>query len=141
MYKLTNRDIVIHLSDGAGIPADPTNTDYAAYLEWLADGNTPEPADPPTPEQIALEMELALERYTDQVAQSGPRRYRSAESCVGYVGDADPAVDVEARAYKLWRSAFWAEADVMKADVLAGLRPIPTLEEVIAELPQMAWPT
>jgi hypothetical protein len=27
------------------IPADPDNTDYAEYLEWLAEGNTPLPAD------------------------------------------------------------------------------------------------
>ena len=33
------------LSDNAIIPFDPGNTDYAEYLEWLADGNTPEAAD------------------------------------------------------------------------------------------------
>ena len=35
------------LSDNAFIPFDPANTDYAEYLEWLAEGNEPLPADTP----------------------------------------------------------------------------------------------
>jgi hypothetical protein len=32
-------------SDGWGIPFDPANTDYQAFLAWKAEGNEPLPAD------------------------------------------------------------------------------------------------
>jgi hypothetical protein len=36
---------VIRLKDNAVVPFDPDNTDYQAYLKWLEEGNTPEPAE------------------------------------------------------------------------------------------------
>jgi len=52
MYKLCAdhpifgaSNTVIRIADGAAIPFDPDNTDYQAYLKWVAEGNTPEPAE------------------------------------------------------------------------------------------------
>jgi hypothetical protein len=51
MYKLVKSTItgnihsVLRISDNAFIPFDEANTDYQAYLKWVSEGNTPEPAD------------------------------------------------------------------------------------------------
>lgn len=45
MYKLTNNEIILRIEDGAMIPMDADNRDYAEYLLWIKKGNTPEPVD------------------------------------------------------------------------------------------------
>ena len=55
MYKLYNQtymgvatQIVIRTDSPdsyTSIPFDPANTDYQEYLKWVAEGNTPLPAD------------------------------------------------------------------------------------------------
>ena len=49
MYKLhttfRGEQRIIRLSDNASIPMDEANTDYQEYLKWVAEGNTPLPAE------------------------------------------------------------------------------------------------
>jgi hypothetical protein len=55
MYKLCPiirnntevKAIIRYNNDGStsAIPVNPENTDYQEYLKWVAEGNTPEPAD------------------------------------------------------------------------------------------------
>jgi hypothetical protein len=71
-YQLTAGDSIIRTEDGAYIPPDPANRDYAEYLQWVEGGGVPDPYVPPEPvpdvptagEQLAFEHEnriLALE--------------------------------------------------------------------------------
>ena len=64
-YQLTTGDTILRLSDNAFIPPDPANTDYAAYLEWVEAGNTPEPAPaPPAPVELTPAEKLAASGLT-----------------------------------------------------------------------------
>lgn len=53
-------------SDGALIPDDPTNSDYAAYLVWVAAGNTtaPLPAAPATYLTVSMWQAKAILQLT-----------------------------------------------------------------------------
>ena len=67
-YQLTTGDTILRLADNAFIPPDPANTDYAAYLEWVEQGGTPEPApilEPP----VELTTEQKLEAAGLTVAE------------------------------------------------------------------------
>jgi hypothetical protein len=77
MYKLTQGTNVLR-SDGVSIPKDERNTDYQRYLAWLAEGNTPKPADPVAPvvpvsvtmrqARLALLQQELLTQVNDAVA-------------------------------------------------------------------------
>lgn len=47
MYRLTATSSIVRTEDGASIPADPANRDYAAFLAWKQAGGMPEAYQPP----------------------------------------------------------------------------------------------
>jgi hypothetical protein len=74
VYKLTSGTSIQRLADNAFIPPDPANTDYAAYLKWVEEGNTADEADPipepePAPEPTLSELQAQLAAIAAQIAK------------------------------------------------------------------------
>lgn len=65
---------ILRLNDGAFIPNDPSNADFAAFQQWLAKGNKldPAPMAAPEPHPTTLaadpvhEMDAVTRRYLDK---------------------------------------------------------------------------
>jgi len=133
MYKLTSTSSVIRLSDGACIPAAGDNSDYTKYLAWIANGNTPEPVDVPTNEQIQATLSDAVQRHLDTAARQ--HRYDNIHTACGWAGEF-----TDAGALKAWAAACWRKAGEVEAAVASGARRVPTEVELIAELPAPVLP-
>lgn len=75
-YKLTNANSIFRLSPESNIsfPIDPENKEYKEYAIWVAAGNVPLPADPPTPPtdySDSTNLEKTLQALMLCIAQVG----------------------------------------------------------------------
>ena len=134
-YKLNNVGTVYFSKDSVNYTGC-CGLDTPEYLNWIAAGNTPLPADPPAPQQLLSAIEQAITAHMDSVAQS--KRYDNRDSCRLYAGYLNP-FQAEAIAFGQWVSACWVASNQSQADIMDGLRTIPTPEEAVAELPLMEW--
>lgn len=87
----------------------------------------------------------AIERLTGDIqvlldSKSKERRYDSIDSAMGYVTSIDPIKQAQAIALRDWRDACWDVGSAIELAVIAGTRPIPTKEEMLAEMPVFVWP-
>lgn len=139
MYKLTNTNGVIRLSDSAFIPSDLANTDWQEYLQWLDEGNTPQPEEVPTVNIESLVVS-AVQQRLDSFAQT--RSYDSILSLCTYATSQVPKFATEGQYGVNARDAHWAKCYSILADVQTGTTPMPSsVDEVLNQMPALAWPT
>lgn len=132
MYRLTKIGSIQCVADGEFVP--PDNRDY---LCWLGKGNRPEPY-VPTPEEVMSEVTTRVQARLDTFFAT--RGYDSADSAAKYVTSKNRKYAVEGQYAVDACTDHWDACFVILADVQQGLRPLPTVEEVLAEMPVLAWP-
>jgi len=73
MYKLTNDKAIQKVEPDrlTSFPPDERNRDYRQYLAWLAEGNTPEPADPEPVTKQEPTTDEKLRALTDALVKRG----------------------------------------------------------------------
>jgi hypothetical protein len=131
-YTLQPNGSVLRDPDGAFIPPDLANTDYAAYLAWVASGNTPTVQAPVVDLQALLTD--TVQSLMDTKAQS--YHYDDLTTAVTYAEEPSvPKFQEEGQAFRAWRSQVWATAYSILGEVQAGHRSFPTVAEVPSLLP------
>ena len=141
-------DPAIH---GDNIPADAveiTDTEHQALLDGQSAGKLiqadiegrPTLADrpPPTPEQIVAQYTGAVQQHLDTFART--RNYDGILSACTYATGTVPKFKAEGQYAVEARDATWSKSYEIMAEVQSGTRQMPTIEELISELPALAWP-
>lgn len=131
-------DYVVRPDDNFGLA--PVVRD--AVSQWIADGRSVDPYTPPPPPEpeppTVEDYRAAIQNMLDDAARA--KLYDSGLSLSTYVNSTNPVWAAEAAAFVAWRDAVWAYAYTELAKVEAELRPIPTVEEFLSELPEIVWP-
>ena len=93
---------------------------------------------PPTAEQIIAAFTAAIQARLDAFAQT--RLYDGILSVCTYATSSVPSFAAEAAYCVAQRDATWEAGYTILADVQGGRRSMPTVEQVMAELPALEWP-
>jgi len=97
-----------------------------------------------TTEELLLATQQMVEQYTQAIQKhldntARTRNYENIISACSYASGSHPKYSVEGRDCLQWREAVWDKGYEILNDVQAGRRLLPTIQEVINELPPMVW--
>lgn len=109
------------------------------YEPFIAQGNTLELVESYTPTptlaEIASKFESDIQSYLDSQAQS--KGYDNITTACSYAAAPNP-FQAEAISFVTWRGNVWHYCYGELAKVQSGTRPMPTIEQIISELPVRA---
>ena len=121
---------------------------YSFLLEQQSQGKIiqpgisglPEAVDPPEPsfEELVSQYTGLIQKRLDDFAKT--RNYDNILSACTYATSTVPKFQAEAQYCVDARDATWNTCYEILAEVQAQTRPMPTFEEIEAELPVLAWP-
>lgn len=95
---------------------------------------------PPKPEPplTADDFANAIQNHVDATAKS--KGYADGVALAGYSTSTISAWAAEAQAFIGWRDQVWLYAYTELAKVQGGQREVPTIAELVGELPTINWP-
>lgn len=113
---------------------------WTPVLQAINAAPPPPPQDPPpaepTPDQIRADRVAYVYAHLNAAAQA--LGYDDIRAAVTYADEPIiPKFQAEGRAFRAWRSLVWAHCYQVLDDVQAGRRPIPSAQDLIAELPAL----
>lgn len=88
-------------------------------------------------EQLTAQFTKAVQKWMDSKAQE--RGYDNIISACTYAGSTDEKFAAEGKAAKEWRDKVWRYCYDVVAQVVSGGRDVPTISELLAELPRLVW--
>jgi len=135
---IETNELTGYLVDGMSVPLSEGNRHYREVVQYIADGGIVEEAYTEEErlnyliDKARTEVNNAIQNLLDTTAQS--LRYDNIMSARSYTGYVNP-FQTEAQTLAVWAANCWVKAGQIEADVVAGPRAMPTVDEVLAELP------
>ena len=125
-----------------GLPNESIST-ISGYQTWVSRFNDAAyeidnpPPYVPTQDEIIQSFKDAIQATLDEAARANG--YDDIVSACSYAGYQN-VFQAEAIAFGQWRANVWAYGYAELDKVMAGTRPVPTVAEILAELPALVLP-